>query len=211
VLLDELDQELERRGHRFVRYADDSNIYVKSERAGQRVMESVKNYLSRKLKLKVNESKSAVARPSQRKFLGFSFTWGKSIRRRMTPQAIFRFKERIRELTRRTRGISIEQMVGELRHYLIGWRGYFGFCETPSVLRALDMWTRRRLRCFLWKQWRHGRTRFKELSDRGIGKDLAAQTAGSAHGVWRLSNSPALAIALPIAFFNSLGLPALVC
>ena len=212
VLLDELDRELERRGHRFVRYGDDSNIYVKSERAGQRVMESVKHFLSQKLKLKVNESKSAVARPGQRKFLGFSFTWGeKSIRRRVAPQAILRFKERVRVLRRRTRGISIEQMIGELRCYLIGWRGYFGFCETPSVLSDLDRWIRRRLRCVLWKQWKRGRTRFKELTQRGIGKDLAARTAGSAHGPWRLSNSPALAIALPNALFNSLGLPALAC
>ena len=209
LLLDELDQELERRGHRFVRYADDCNIYVRSERAGQRVMEGVKGFLTRKLRLKVNESKSAVARPKDRKFLGFSFTWGESVRRRIAPQAILRFKERIRELTRRTRGISIERMVGELRTYMVGWRGYFGFCETPSILRDLEVWTRRRLRCFLWKQWKRGRARFKELRNRGVGKDLAAKTAGSGHGPWRLSNSPALAIALPNAFFTSLGLPAL--
>ena len=210
VLLDELDQELERRGHRFVRYADDCNIYVKSERAGQRVMEGVKHFLMRKLKLKVNESKSAVARPKDRKFLGFSFTWGRSVRRRIAPPVIVRFKERIRELTERTRGVSIERMIGDLRPYLIGWRGYFGFCETPSTLRDLDTWIRRRLRSFLWKQWRRGRTRFKELRRRGIGTHLAAKTAGSAHGPWRLSNSLALAVALPNAFFDSLGLPALV-
>jgi RNA-directed DNA polymerase len=201
LLLDELDRELERRGHRFVRYADDCNIYVKSERAGQRVMESVKHFLNRKLKLKVNESKSAVARPKDRKFLGFSFTWRNSIRRRIAPQAILQFKERIRELTRR--------MIGELRPYVIGWQGYFGSCETPSTLRTLDQWTRRRLRYVQWKQWKRGRTRFKELTERGIGKDLAAKTAGSAHGPWRLSNSRALATALPNSFFNSLGLPAL--
>jgi RNA-directed DNA polymerase len=209
LLLDELDRELERRGHRFVRYADDCNIYVRSERAGQRVMEGVKRFLTGKLRLKVNESKSAVARPKDRKFLGFSFTWGESIKRRIAPQAILRFKERIRGLTRRTRGISIERMIGELRTYMVGWRGYFGFCETPSILNNLDMWTRRRLRCVLWKQWKRGRVRFKELRKRGIGKDLAAETAGSSHGPWRLSNSPALAKALPNAFFNSLRLPAL--
>ena len=210
LLLDDLDRELEQRGHRFVRYADDCNIYVKSERAGQRVMEGVKNFLKRKLRLKVNESKSAVARPKDRKFLGFSFTSGETARRRIAPKAIERFKERIRELTRRTRGISIEQMIGELRPYMIGWRGYFGFCETPTTLRDLDMWTRRRLRCFLWKQWKRGRVRFKELRNRGIGKDLAAKTADSAHGPWHLSNSRALASALPNVFFDSLGLPALV-
>ena len=210
LLLDDLDRELERRGHRFVRYADDCNVYVKSERAGQRVMESVKQFLTKKLKLKVNESKSAVARPRDRKFLGFSFTAGKSAKRRLAPQAILRFKERIRELTRRTRGISIKRMVEELRSYMIGWRGYFGFCQTPSTLKELDRWTRRRLRCVIWKQWKRGRVRFKELRLRGIGEALAAHTAGSAHGPWRLSNSPALAYALPNAFLNSLGLPSLV-
>jgi RNA-directed DNA polymerase len=209
LLLDELDQELERRGHRFVRYADDCNIYVRSERAGQRVMEGVKGFLTRKLRLKVNESKSAVARPKDRKFLGFSFTGGEVVKRRVAPKAILRFKERIRELTRRKRGISIERMIEELRRYMIGWRGYFGFCETPSILRDLEVWIRRRLRCFLWKQWKRGRARFKELRNRGVGKELAAKTAGSGHGPWRLSNSPALAIALPNAFFTSLGLPAL--
>jgi RNA-directed DNA polymerase len=210
LLLDDLDRELERRGHRFVRYADDCNVYVKSERAGQRVMESVKHFLTKKLKLKVNESKSAVARPKDRKFLGFSFTWGESAKRRIAPQAILRFKERIRELTRRTRGISIEQMIEELRPYILGWRNYFGFCETPSTLKDLEGWTRRRLRCVIWKQWKRGRVRFKELRLRGIGVDLAARTAGSAHGPWRLSHSPALTYALPNAFFNSLGLPTLV-
>jgi len=209
LLLDDLDRELEQRGHRFVRYADDCNIYVKSERAGQRVMEGVKRFLTRKLRLKVNDSKSAVARPKDRKFLGFSFTSGETVRRRIAPKAIERFKERIRELTRRTRGISIEQMIGELRLYMIGWRGYFGFCETPSILRDLDMWTRRRLRCVIWKQWKRGKARFKELRSRGIGKDLAAKTAGSAHGPWRLSSSKALHCALPNAFFDSLGFPSL--
>jgi RNA-directed DNA polymerase len=210
LLLDDLDRELERRGHRFVRYADDCNIYVKSERAGQRVMEGVKGFLTRKLRLKVNESKSAVARPKDRKFLGFSFTSGEAIKRRIAPKAILRFKERIREMTRRTRGIDIERMVGELRSYMIGWRGYFGFCETPSILKELEGWTRRRIRCVVWKQWKRGKIRFKELRKRGIGKVLAATTAGSAHGPWRLSNSPALARALPNSFFDSLGLPALV-
>jgi RNA-directed DNA polymerase len=210
LLLDDLDRELERRGHRFVRYADDCNIYVKSERAGQRVMEGVKHFLTRKLKLKVNETKSAVARPRDRKFLGFSFTSGEVVRRRIAPKAILRFKERIRELTRRTRGIGIERMIEELRRYMIGWRGYFGFCQTPSILKELEGWTRRRLRCVIWKQWKRGKVRFKELRSRGIGKDLAAKTAGSAHGPWRLSNSPALSGALPNAFFNSLGFPLLV-
>jgi RNA-directed DNA polymerase len=208
LMLDELDRELERRGHRFVRYADDCNIYVRSRRAGERVMASVAGFLARRLKLRLNPAKSAVAVPWQRKFLGFSFTSG-TPRRRIAPQALARFKSRVRELTRRTRGASLGQIIAELSRYLVGWRGYFGICETPSVLRGLDQWVRRRLRCIAWKQWKRGRTRFAELRRRGVGKHLAATTAGSAHGPWRLSNSPALAIALPNAVLASLGLATL--
>jgi len=210
IVLDELDRELERRGHRFVRYADDSNIYVRSRRAGERVMTSIAKFITSKLKLKVNDEKSAVDRPWARKFLGFSFTWQRETKRRIAPKAIARFKQRVRELTRRTRGVSVETMVQQLSRYLIGWRGYFAFCQTPSVLQSLEAWVRRRLRSVVWKQWKRGKVRFAELHKRGVGKDLAAQTAGSPHGPWRLSNSPALAIALPNAYFGSLGLPALV-
>jgi RNA-directed DNA polymerase len=207
LMLDVLDKELERRGHRFARYADDCNIYVCSQRAGERVMRGVERFLERRLKLKVNKAKSAVAPPSQRKFLGFSFTGGATPKRRIAPQALARFKERVLEATKRTRGASLEKIVEELSRYLIGWRGYFGFCETPSVLRVLDQWIRRRLRSIVWKQWKRGRVRFAELRRRGVGRDLAAQTAGSAHGPWRISNSPALAVALPNAFFRrTLGL-----
>jgi RNA-directed DNA polymerase len=210
IVLDELDRELERRGHRFVRYADDSNIYVRSRRAGERVMTSIKQFITRQLKLKVNEQKSAVARPRERKFLGFSFTWQREPKRRIAPKAIARFKQRVRELTRRTRGVSVETMVEQLGRYLTGWRGYFGFCQTPSVLQRLNGWLRRRLRSVVWKQWKRNPVRFAELRKRGMSKDLAAQTAGSTHGPWRLSNSPALAMALPNAYFASLGLPRLV-
>ena len=209
LLLDDLDRELEQRGLRFVRYADDCNIYVGSRRAGERVMRSVTQFLERKLKLKVNKEKSAVARPAERKFLGFSFTSGKQPKRRIAPKSLLRFKKRVRELTKRNRGVSLEQMVSQLARYLTGWRGYFGFCETRSVLRDLDSWLRRRLRCFQWKQWKRGTTRFAELRKRGVGKDLAAQTAGSSRGLWHLSRSPALSIALPGAYFDSLGLPRL--
>ena len=205
-MLDVLDKELEKRGHRFVRYADDCNIYVRSRRAGERVMAGIEEFLAKRLKLKVNKVKSAVAKPSIRKFLGFSFTGGRAPKRRIAPQALDRFKARVRELTRRTRGRSLAQIVKELSVYLRGWRGYFGFCQTPSVLRALDEWTRRRLRAIAWKQWKRGRTRFAELRRRGVGRDLAAQTAGSPRGPWRVSNSPALTIALPIVYFGSLGL-----
>jgi RNA-directed DNA polymerase len=208
LMLDVLDKELEKRGHRFVRYADDCNIYVRSQRAGERVMAGIERFLAKRLKLKVNKAKSAVAKPSVRKFLGFSFTSGREPRRRIAPQAIARFKSRVQELTRRTRGASLPQIAKELSVYLVGWRGYFGFCQTPSVLRDLEQWTRRRLRAIAWKQWRRGRTRYAELRRRGVGRDLAAQTAGSPHGPWRLSNSPALTIALPNAFFSvSLALP----
>jgi RNA-directed DNA polymerase len=209
LVLDELDRELERRGHRFVRYADDCNIYVRSLRAGQRVMNSISSFITKKLKLKVNSEKSAVARPGERKFLGFSFTWSREPKRRIAPKAVIRFKERVRELTRRTRGVSLAAMAEELGQYLTGWRSYFGFCQTPSVLHGLDEWIRHRLRSVVWKQWRRGRTRFAELRQRGVGPDLAAQTAGSGHGPWRLGNSPALSLALPNAFFDELGLPRL--
>jgi len=209
IVLDEFDRELERRGLRFARYADDSNIYVCSRRAGERVMESITRFITTKLKLKVNQQKSAVARPWKRKFLGFSFTMNREPKRRIAPKAVLRFKERVRELTRRTRGVSIERMGEELARYLRGWIGYFGKCETPSVLEALERWFRRRLRSAIWKQWKRGSVRFAELRKRGVGKDLAAQTAGSAHGPWRLANSPALALALPNAYFDSLGIPRL--
>lgn len=209
LMLDDLDKLLEQRGLRFVRYADDCNVYVRSERAGQRVMAGLKSFLASRLKLKVNEAKSAVARPHTRKFLGFTFLGWTQVRRRIAPKALTRFKDRVRELTQRSRGVSVDQMIGALKRYLAGWRGYFGFCETPSVLKQLDEWIRRRLRCVFWKQWKRGRTRFQELVARGVNRNLAAQTAGSPRGVWRLSNSPALSKALSNRYFRSLGLPSL--
>jgi RNA-directed DNA polymerase len=206
LMLDVLDKELEKRGHHFVRYADDCNIYVRSQRAGERVMASIEGFLAKRLKLKVNKAKSAVAKPRVRKFLGFSFTGGREPRHRIAPQAIARLKAKVRELTRRTGGQSLSQVAKELSRYLIGWRGYFGFCETPSVLHKLDQWIRRRLRAIAWKQWKRGRTRYAELRRRGVGRDLAACSAGSPHGPWRLSHSPALAIALSNASLLSLGL-----
>src|SRR5712671_3084655 len=185
LVLDDLDREWERRQHRFVRYADDCNVYVASERAGKRVMQSVTGFIRRRLKLKVNETKSAVARPQDRKFLGFSFTGGAEPKRRIAPKALLRCKQRVRELTRRTRGISVEQMTKELARYLRGWKSYFGYCQTPSVLHGLDQWIRRRLRSVIWKQKK------RRCS-------------------WRLANSPALSVPFPNAYFDSLGLPHLV-
>jgi RNA-directed DNA polymerase len=209
LVLDELDRELERRGHRFVRYADDCNIYVRSARAGQRVMEGVSDFITQRLKLKVNQTKSAVARPQERKFLGFSFTRNRQPKRRIAPKALVRFKQRVRELTCRTRGVSLEARVEELSTYLRGWRGYFGFCQTPWVLRHLDSWLRRRLRSVVWKQWKRYGRRVKELCKRGVSRDWAVRIASSGLGPWRLSHEPSLCQALPNVFFDALGLPRL--
>jgi len=171
---------------------------------------SVTRFLARRLKLKVNEAKSAVARPVERKFLGFSFSNNKEPKRRIAPKVLLRCKQKIRELTRRTRGISLEQMLKELTAYLRGWKSYFGYCQTPSLLQTLDQWIRHRLRSLIWKQWKRGPARYAKLRQLGVGKDLAAQTAGSPHGPWRLASSPALQYALPIAYFDARGLPRLL-
>src|SRR5215468_6824794 len=151
LVLDEFDQELERRDLRFARYADDSNIYVRSERAGQRVMKSLTRFITKKLKLKVNATKSAVARPQERKFLGFSFKVGPEVKRVIAPKALDRFKHRIREITRRAKSVSMQTTIEELAPYMRGWRNYFGFCETPEVLVSLTRWIRLRLRAARWK------------------------------------------------------------
>lgn len=209
LVLDELDRELERRGHRFVRYADDSNIYVRSERAGQRVMESVKQFITTKLKLRVNESKSAVAKPQERKFLGFTFTSGKELKRKIAPKSIDRFKKRIREITLKSKGRSMKQVLEELAPVMKGWRGYYGFCETTSQLKALDSWIRRRIRYAFWRQWKTGRKRYAELVKRGVRQELAKSTAGSNRGPWHLSHCQALSIALSNVKLALLGLPSL--
>jgi RNA-directed DNA polymerase len=206
IVLDELDRELERRGHCFVRYADDCNIYVRSERAGSRVMENISKFITRKLKLKVNQSKSKVDRPWRCKFLGFRIIAGKETKRGIAPESLLRFKRRVRKLTCYRRGVSMERMTEKLNRYLIGWRGYFGYCQTPSVLVMLDSWIRRRFRCVYWRRWKRGKKRFAELRRLGIAKDLAARTAGSVHGPWRLSRSPALSFVFPNAHFSSFGL-----
>jgi RNA-directed DNA polymerase len=209
LVLDELDRELERRGHRFVRYADDCNIYVRSERAGQRVMESVTQFISQKLKLKVNEAKSAVARPQERKFLGFSFTAGPEVKRVIAPQALDRFKQRIREITGRAKSVSMKTTMEELAPYMRGWRSYFGFCETPEVLIGLTRWVRLRLRAALWRQWKTPRRRRAALLELGVRGPLASNTAGSGRGPWYLARAKALSVGLSNAYFKSLGLPSL--
>ncbi|WMT79482.1 group II intron maturase-specific domain-containing protein [Bradyrhizobium sp. Ash2021] len=207
-MLDELDRELECRGHRFVRYADDCNIYVRSERAGQRVMESITRFITQKFKLKVNEAKSAVARPQERKFLGFSFSAGPDIKRTIAPKSLGRFKQRIRETTRRARGVSIKTTMEELATYMRGWRGYFGFCETPEVLIALTRWVRLRLRAALWRQWKTPRRRRAALAALRISGELR-NTASSGRGPWPIARSKALCFGLSNAYFKSLGLPSL--
>jgi RNA-directed DNA polymerase len=212
LLLDDLDKELEKRSLRFVRFADDCNTYVASKRAGERVMESITKFLSKRLKLKVNEAKSAVGRPWERKFLGFTFTNQKRPRRRIAPAALKRTKDKIRKLTSRKRGHNLRQIIEELSSYLRGWLGYFRYCQTPTVLQKLEKWIRRKLRCLVWKRWKRGTTRFKRLRAMGLTTNQAREGAGSgAHGPWRMSKTPPLNSVLTVAYFQSLGLPPLKC
>ena len=206
LVLDELDQEVTRRGLRFVRYADDCNGYVRSERAAQRAFENLTTFIEGVLKLKVNRAKSAVARPWQRKLLGFSFTAGKQAKRRIAPKALEKMKERIRGLTRKTHR-SFTAVMDELRRFLIGWLGYFRFCETPSVLRDLEKWTRRRLRCLIWQHWKRSARRFAELVRRGANPEEAAKLVGSSDGPWHLSRTPLFSQLFPRAWFLKHGLP----
>ena len=204
LLLDELDKILEARGHRFARYADDCNIYVKSKRAGERVLRNLKRYLSTQLKLTINETKSAVDRPWRRSFLGFTMS-PKDKRLKVSEKAIQAFKRKVRRISRRTRGRTIYTIIADLKTYIQGWKGYFQLAEVTSPLRDLDKWIRRRLRSYHWKQW--GRRGYRELRKRGVEVKLAWNTCKSAHGPWRLSKSPALYYALDNKYFADLGLP----
>lgn len=206
VVLDELDWELERRRHCFARYADDCNIFVKSRTAGERVMKSVTRFLEESLRLKVNTRKSAVDRPAKRSFLGFTVSRA-GARLKVADKAIEKLKARVRELTRRTRGHRLADVVAELREALLGWKAYFGFAEVLSPLRDIDKWIRRRLRCYQWKQW--GRAGYRNLRRRGVSVRDAWNTSKSAHGPWRISQTPALTLALPRRTFLAMGLPEL--
>ena len=206
VVLDEMDWELHRRGHRFARYADDCNIAVKSERAGQRVMHSVTRWIEDSLRLTVNSRKSAVDRPWNRKFLGFTLSRrDKSLK--VADKAIDKLKDSVRELSRRTRGHRLDTIVAQLRDTLLGWKAYFGITEVLSPLRELDKWIRRRLRCYAWKQW--GSRGYRELRKRGVSVREAWNVSKSAHGPWRISSTPALSMAMPTSFFRAMGLPQL--
>lgn len=206
VVLDELDWELERRHHRFARYADDCNVVVRSKAAGERVMASLTRWIDRTLRLTVNERKSAVDRPWNRKFLGFTLSRGDA-RLKVADRSLDKLKNRVRELTRRTRGRRLIDIIAELRMALLGWKAYFGIAEVLSPLREIDKWIRRRLRCYQWKQW--GSAGYRELRKRGVTVREAWNTSKSAHGPWRLSRTPALTLALPAKLFSSMGLPAL--
>ena len=207
VLLDEVDRELERRGHKFVRYADDCNVYVRSQRAGERVLQALRGCYA-KLALKVNEAKTAVGKVWGRKFLGYCFRAAPQgvVKRAVAPQALHKLRERIRELTGRNRGRSLEQVAQDLTGYVPGWKAYFRLAQTPTVMHDLDKWLRHRLRAAQLKQWRRGTTMYRELRKLGAGEDAAARIAGNARSWWRNSRM-GLNRVLPIAYFDRLGVP----
>ena len=207
IVLDELDKELEKRGLCFVRYADDCVIFVRSERAGNRVMESVSRFIEKKLRLKVNREKSALDLPWKSKYLGFCVTNSrKNPKIRIHWKSIKRFRERVREITARRRGRSLSQVIGELMEFMNGWWNYFGITESFNRLRPLAHWIRRRLRALIWKQWKNRRTRVRELLKRGISRNFALTTGCARKGPWRMSKVKWVHIALPDVYFSSLGL-----
>jgi group II intron reverse transcriptase/maturase len=210
IMLDDLDRELEKRGHKFVRYADDCNIYVKTQRAGERVWEGVKQFLEKKLKLRVNPKKSKVEKATKAKFLGFSF-WKRKreVYVRIANRTKERFVEKMRNLTRRTRSGKLEDIVQEVNQYTRGWMAYFRLATTPSVYQKLDEWTRRRLRQMLWKRWKHGTTRYRELVRLGVPNERAALGAIGT-SPWRMAHSPVVHEALSNAFWRNSGLEGLV-
>lgn len=210
IMLDGIDKELEKRGHKFCRYADDCNIYVKSKKAGIRVMDSVTKLIENNLKLKVNKNKSAVDLVTNRKFLGFSFYYRKGkFKIRIHDKSIKRFRDKIRDITNRNRGISIDERILRLNDSIRGWINYFGIADAKRKLKILDSWIRRRLRACLWKQWKKTKTKYKNLIKLGISKSQAYQFANTRKGYWRISKSPILDIALNNGYFKSIGLMSL--
>jgi RNA-directed DNA polymerase len=210
VLLDELDKELEQRGHKFCRYADDCNIYVRSREAGERVMSSVTRFLSERLRLKVNVEKSAVARPWERKFLGYSMTWHKQPRLKVAPESIRRLKAKVRTIFREGRGRSLPQVIKDLNQLLRGWISYFRLAEVKGVLEELDSWLRRKLRCLLWRHWKRSRTRMKELMKRGLEKLRAWKSSVNGRGAWWNAGASHMNEAFPRSYFDRLGLISLL-
>lgn len=209
IILNELDKELEKRGHSFVRYADDFHIYVSSQKAGHRVMYSVTEFIEKKLHLKVNREKSAVERPWKRKFLGFSFTPHRKPKVRIHKKSMDRMKDKVRELTSRSKGWSMEHRLRKLNQYLTGWCGYFSLADTKSVFDKLDRWIRRRLRMCAWKDWKLPKTRKRKLISLGVPRNKAHEWANSRKAYWRISGSPVLMKTLDNSFWSRLGLRSL--
>lgn len=210
ILLDDLDKELEKRGHRFCRYADDCNVYVKTKRAGDRVKDSIQRYLEKVLRLKVNQQKSAVDRPWKRKFLGFSFTSLKQTRIRLHPKSVVKLKEKIRIITNSVWSISMDERIEKLNQYLMGWIGYFALADAKGILQSIEEWIRRRLRLCLWTQWKRARTRYRELRSLGLSHGKAMEIANTRKGAWRTTKTPQLHKALGIAYWQQRGLKSLV-
>jgi RNA-directed DNA polymerase len=210
VLLDELDKELERRGHKFCRYADDCNIYVRSRQAGERVMASVTEFLEKRLRLKVNREKSAVARPWERKFLGYSMTWHKQPRLKVAGNSIERLKAKVRVIFKEGRGRSLSQVIKELNALLRGWMQYFRLAEVKGIFDELDGWIRRKLRCLIWLRWKRPKTRMKELIKRGLEKPRAWKSAGNGRGSWWNAGASHMNQAFPKSYFDRSGLVSLL-
>jgi RNA-directed DNA polymerase len=210
ILLDELDKELERRGHRFVRYADDCNVYVRSRAAGERVLDSLEKFLSKRLRLTVNRAKSAVARPWERKFLGYSVTVHRAPKLKVSPQSIKRLKDKLRPLLRAGRGRSLARVCRELGPVLRGWVAYYRLSDVKAAFEALDEWLRRKLRCIVWRQWRRARTCFKELCRAGLDRERAAASAYNGHGPWWNAGASHMNHALPTRTLRTAGLISLL-
>jgi len=209
IVLDELDKELEARGHKFVRYADDCNVYVKSKRAGERTMASIQRFIEGILRLKVNEKKTAVERPWKRKFLGFSFTSSKEPKVRIAKESLKRMKQKVREITSRKMPYPMEYRIQKLNQYLIGWCGYFALADTKSIFGKIDSWVRRRLRMCSWKNWKKPKTKIRNLIKLGVPEWKAYEWGNSRKGYWRISNSPVLHKTLDNSYWNNRGLKSL--
>jgi RNA-directed DNA polymerase len=210
ILLDDLDKELERRGHRFCRYADDCNVYVKSKAAGERVMESVSRFLEKRLRLRLNRDKSAVDRPWKRKFLGYTVTPHLRAKLKVAPESVKRAKARIREIVRRGRGRSLARVTREVSVFLRGWVHYFRLSGVKAAFEELDMWIRRKLRCILWRQWKRPRTRVRKLAERGIGRQRARASAYNGRGPWWNAGASHMNAAVPTRWLTQQGLLSLI-
>lgn len=210
ILLDDLDKELERRGHRFVRYADDANVYVRSKAAGERVMASLEQFLAKRLRLKVNREKSAVARPWERKFLGYSVTANLDPRLKVAPKSVLRLKGKLRPILVRGRGRNLAGVIKDLNPILRGWVAYFRLATVKVSFIELDKWVRRRLRCILWRQWKRPRTRLKELMKRGLARTQASAAAYNGRGPWHNAGASHMNLALRNADLQRMGLVSLL-